>query len=1178
MSLTSFLANVAGGISTAARVERQMQQRKAAARPAARPAPRPTVPPAQALGLTGASPFAGAMRQQRQRVQQAASKLPNPPTLRQVAQGYRDSYRQALVDTFLHQPKPVQQRIVANAIRRPTDDGRIILSHVTGLSGARLDGYIKTFQDTGFHDHSVFDSIGNVAREIGSAVKSGLTPYSPTEIGTALSNPSGYQGTLGAFQHPDLARAGQLQQLLSGVSSTLGKAVDRGQQSGVLGSKGLQPQTAGFNGGQVGVNFLKDAVNLPAEVIPSAYLPASEAASGHVGAAARMLAQPYIDLAKHPVRSLQQHPLDTALMVAGPVRGVAGAVGEAGRRAGIGAFSTERAPAVVPGTNVAQARSWSRDPLVKGVQVLRASRARRAAADMATQAAQLEAQAAHDPANAAHLQQRADELRHEAASMNPDVLKPHAVAKLVDHLEGSNQGIQSAHRAEVVRAPQLLIKQAKAAGHAISPIAQGIVKPTLEDLQAYRDDLARVHASGALSPAEAKANIALRAGLDRSIANAAKGKFNPADVPALVQQHYAPLMQQLEKKLDDAGILPAARAERAKLIPFAARMGMRDASNADIATAMEHLGHGEPSFVTQAPNRRGPGNFYRHWSNPGGVGSATRTGEATVKGTFDAHPETMVEQVARMQGLVDAHEGFGRFLDQFGLRHDGRLASFDTRAAAEQAARDASALPGSQGWQIVRTAPWKGRVEDVAGMIDGSTPEGHAQQSLSDILDAAVRGDGEGPYTLVPKPAADRLREHVSVLGAGGGGKLFRLATGAFRRTVLATSPTWLAGNVIEAGTRAAINRATPMDALFARRVFAHMDATDPEAALSARIAAKPGGHYAFAGRTVRTAADQFRDASPPLANLARAAGAFWQARGPRNLANLWQGYTHLVFTKVNDNLEAPAQLAMAGRHMRQRFGLSNAEVIASRRAVQQAADGLRNTPEQIAMARAVQRAYGQYSSFSPALRKAIALYTPFASWSLNAVRFLYHVLPADHPVLTALLADAHVASEQWRKQHGLDLFQGSRGLPSFLQGSIPTAGGGHLRIGRYTPFGFASQPLDTVAGLVLPQLSGVQAAFQGRDWKGRALKNADGTPYDQLQLFKYGVQQLAEGEVPVYGKAAQFAAARGSLGQRLVRVLNPFAVTKGRASAAGPAVGIPTVNVPSVNVPTVNVPTVNVR
>jgi hypothetical protein len=90
----------------------------------------------------------------------------------------------------------------------------------------------------------------------------------------------------------------------------------------------------------------------------------------------------------------------------------------------------------------------------------------------------------------------------------------------------------------------------------------------------------------------------------------------------------------------------------------------------------------------------------------------------------------------------------------------------------------------------------------------------------SEILDAMHEGltakEGKGPWALVPEVAAKRIQEHLR--SQGGGLKTVQLANQAFRRTVLATSPSWVAGNVIEAVGRAALAKAGPASYLHGRR------------------------------------------------------------------------------------------------------------------------------------------------------------------------------------------------------------------------------------------------------------------------------------------------------------------------------------------------------------------------
>jgi hypothetical protein len=168
-------------------------------------------------------------------------------------------------------------------------------------------------------------------------------------------------------------------------------------------------------------------------------------------------------------------------------------------------------------------------------------------------------------------------------------------------------------------------------------------------------------------------------------------------------------------------------------------------------------------------------------------------------------------------------------------------------------------------------------------------------------------------------------------------------------------------------------------------------------------------------------------------------------------------------------------------------------------------------------LARDVQRAYGKYNNFGPLLREAIVHWTPFIPWTLNAVRFLTSVLPRDHPVLTALIADVDVATEEWRKAHRLSLRDKNQ-LPFFDMGGYPiNKGESVLRIGHYTPFGVAVDPTGGLASMVLPQFTGAYGALKyGVDWKGQPLRHKDGSPYNDAETWLYGLQQLGEAMIPL--------------------------------------------------------------
>jgi hypothetical protein len=132
--------------------------------------------------------------------------------------------------------------------------------------------------------------------------------------------------------------------------------------------------------------------------------------------------------------------------------------------------------------------------------------------------------------------------------------------------------------------------------------------------------------------------------------------------------------------------------------------------------------------------------------------------------------------------------------------------------------------------------------------------------------------------------------------------------------------------------------------------------------------------------------------------------------------------------------------------------------------------------------------------------------WTPFLPWYLNTAKFLFKVLPADHPIKTALLADVGIATEQWRKDHGLSL-RGGATKPAWQLGGYPSKGG-IVPVGRFTPFGVGTDVPGAVASLTLPQLLGPIKNAGGVDWKWQQLKmpGYKGRPFTPSQKALQGV------------------------------------------------------------------------
>lgn len=568
-------------------------------------------------------------------------------------------------------------------------------------------------------------------------------------------------------------------------------------------------------------------------------------------------------------------------------------------------------------------------------------------------------------------------------------------------------------------------------------------------------------------------------------------------------------------------------------------------SAAEIRSHMAERGVKPPAYVTQAPGQRGARNYFVSSGQPPRVTGGTRTGAATVHGTHEAHPDVLIEGVAKAQGLIDAAEGFGATVREFA--HKPSLGKLKTKRDADNAARDLTAKTGTE-WRAVRIQPFAGRSEQLKALLDKAGGEGGldehvgATQPVREALESAVRGDdGPGPWALMPEPAAAQFAQHLHQLGVGPKGKALQVVGSGFRRTVLATSPSWMTGNVTEATLRAGLAHAGPRSYMTGRRVVRALEAQDPQAARELAARALSGGHYSMADRThIRRDSTQFKG-STVLEPLARGLGAFWRAPGPRHAAAAWKGWTDLVFRQLNGRLESQFQTAMLGKALRDSPLMDGHTLKISQAAVEQAARGLRDTNEQAALAREVERMYGKYQAFSPDTKWAISTYTPFIAWTINAVKFVTDVLPRDHPAVTAVIAASEQATEEWRKDKGLDLFM-KGALPGFLQGSIPLSGGRHQRAPfRYTPFGAFGSPLESAGNAVLPQFSGVLAAFNGEDWKGTPLRKENGEPADELDKAKAAAASFIDATVPIVGLAKRTV-------QKGPSALNPIEPVKPKA------------------------------
>jgi hypothetical protein len=1007
-------------------------------------------------------------------------------------------------------------------------------------------------------------------------------------------------------------------------SSFVNKAL---QEIGGAGIAATAPALSAFvdqtdEGKELLRNAARDAQELPANVVPSTYYTGKalvDAAQGDTEGVEQIASDfvntsPLALLAQGRVREAGEQAYEHPLLTGLEVGGVGSGLSYLGARAA--GVSRRRLPdRRVPGTNIVDRRYGPAGLFGVWNQRRHDAAARERYDDLAAQAERREA--AGDREGAAL-------KRREAARAHPDRVPERVVQRQVDTLhQGRHQSVRRPHNAARRREVRRIYKSVpRRQAPLVGLVARGVVDADAGDIRAYLGEI-RAERAGLESRAQRQANRRL----ERDIAAATRDGVSEGALGDAARA-YATLRRGQDDDLVlgrdgiGGGMLDQYEARMARLIPYAARrIGVEridgvgivrrsdgDAARAAVAELREaqreqgrsgptpenrarvtdaqravsahvlrpeeieaHARHADRdpdafAFISQAP--RGLGDRAHNvtaYSAPG-VSRRSLTGRATTGGLIDAHPERMVDQAVKAQGLVDARNTWARAVATFFLRdRDGEIERFEgtpeqARKKAEEMVldEDGNPIPAAHPMRAVRLNPWMGREGQLARTLEEADREGFVGDDVrggvtpvQEAIEAALKGEGDGEWGFVPEVVAERIAEHSRV--AQSGSPLMRAVGQAFRRTVLPLSPAWLTGNTVEAALRSLFEQAGPRSWLDYRRVYVEM-ALDEDGAGTVRRALRrlpdpkpgspaesllhmtPDGHYGGGMDTmIRTTAGQFTNTRlEPLVNAwLRLSNAGKAGRAAGRVPRAYSAYSDWVMGTLARGIEGQATRAMAGRYMRRHL-MSKKDRLNAETAISQAVRGMKETPEQIAMGEWVRKVYGQYESFSPAMRRLTQNYTPFVAWGLNAIRFLYWHMPKDHPVLTGLLASQQRIAEEFLEDEGLS-YWAENALPPWLQGSVPLPGGGHLRLMRYTPFGFAADPAGWVAGVVLPQYQGFLMTQHGLDWKGAQLRDKDGEPIDDpYKLGLIGVRETLYALVPGI-----------ALGTRLAEdgpsTLNPF-------------------------------------
>jgi hypothetical protein len=526
----------------------------------------------------------------------------------------------------------------------------------------------------------------------------------------------------------------------------------------------------------------------------------------------------------------------------------------------------------------------------------------------------------------------------------------------------------------------------------------------------------------------------------------------------------------------------------------------------------------------------------------------TRTGELYRRGAVAFGRDVVHDELTRKATQVVKADSVDRMVADVGMRHpawakaergedltpaEQRIVSKGGLFTAKEAAEYARRIEGNGGERLVpitvHPASMRG---DAAEALRGDISPAAMETLDANMLSARMNPTGNARnVVLMPGHYIDRQLKHLQP--AGEIFKGFQILNAPFRMAVL-PQPRWLTGNFFEPYVvRLTLSGAglnlpgMAVDVAAGAKIIREMRRSgDPKVRAQAEniMAQQRGG--LFVGRRGASVRRTFEDFENPAVRK-----ALYGAHVVRNLPVLKQmGDLILAFPKsfflLNRVVEEVPQLASLGKSTRndiQAFTGSWAKsVTLGKKALEDAARGLVDTPTQQRFMREQHILLGKYEGFPPWLRQLIQGPTPFLPWVMASMRFIYWTLPTSHTVAeAALVMGGRVVQDQWDQAHAA-----AGAIPgSALNYAQITKKGGFVDFARYTPFG-ASIPLSegdfrALLDVFLPQVQGAEAALQGQDPFGRALqvRPSPSNPRGQVtaggEKAKIALNQLLGGLVP---------------------------------------------------------------
>jgi hypothetical protein len=511
-----------------------------------------------------------------------------------------------------------------------------------------------------------------------------------------------------------------------------------------------------------------------------------------------------------------------------------------------------------------------------------------------------------------------------------------------------------------------------------------------------------------------------------------------------------------------------------------------------------------------------------------------RTGAQHRKGATETSADLIRAAGVRARVTITKAKNIDRLIGEHGMRHPafakaraGKALTRHERRVVQRGgyftgpeAAEAVTRAAARGEKLVAVRAYPGRLDAATQRIireDLQGPgamDGLGERLLNDRFlthDEIAKGTTRN-VVLMNQHLVDRLQAHLKPSTSVG--KFAQIANRAFRYAVL-PQPRWVVGNFFEPmfvrmpGVGSGINVfGLGIDVVAANRAIKLMERhSNPEVrAAAAEIRAHQFGGLLFGnkGLTNRRTLEDFPalDAKaqklygqmvatlPATKQMAHLTGMLLGGGAKAILAPL-----KAIFA-INRVGEAGLQRAAFGKAVRreaEEFTQSWFQTLhLGQAALEDVAKGLTNTATQQRFMAAQHELLGKYEGFSPTMRGIIQGPAPFLPWALSAARFVYLTMPLHRSAQTALLVRLNdVVAQDWKDLH--------QGVPPGMGLAIPTKDGGWRDIARFTPYGLTAPVANgDVRGLTsqfLPQISGVEAALQGKDPFGRDLQRSDHRP-----------------------------------------------------------------------------------